>query len=241
MKKFALVVGATGAIGEAICEALASAGWSLYIHYNTNQRKAQRLVSQFDQQYPHLECMIVHADFRQQDGAEQLAQQLFSVQAIVFASGQAHYALLEETQPKEMEALWRVHVQNPMHLTALTASKLRQHKSYIVFIGSIWGDIGAAGEVVYSAVKGAQHNFVRAYAQEAAPFTRVNAIAPGLVDTAMNGHLTALERDELKTTIPLEEFAQPQDIAAMTRMLLSGEADYITGQVLRINGGWHMA
>ncbi|HEY9570914.1 MAG TPA: SDR family oxidoreductase [Metalysinibacillus sp.] len=242
MKKFALVVGATGAIGRAICEELARDGWSLYVHYNSNKDKGLALVGQLQAEYPTNEFILVQANFLEAEGAQVLAKQLFTVQAIVFASGQAHYALLEDTQVADMEALWHVHVQNPMRLVALTAAKLRQHHvSYVIFIGSIWGDIGAAGETVYSAVKGAQHSFVRAYAQEVAlSHTRVNVIAPGMVDTPMNGHLAQEEKQEIINTIPLGYMASCADIGAMVRFYVSGQADYVTGQIIRVNGGWHI-
>ncbi len=242
MKKFALVVGATGAIGHAICTQLAADGWSLYLHYNTSVDKANALEKQLTERYPQQEFLTLRANFLQATGAEVLAAQLFTIQAIVFASGQAHYALLEDTTSADMEALWHVHVQNPMRLVALTAAKLRKHPtSYIIFIGSIWGDIGAAGETLYSAVKGAQHSFVRAYAQEVAPsHTRVNVIAPGIVDTPMNAHLNSQEKQEIINTIPLGYMASCEDIGAMVRFYVSGQADYVTGQIIRVNGGWHI-
>ena len=104
------------------------------------------------------------------------------------ANGQSMYKLLTETTAEDMDALWKVHVQNPAQFIGLISSQLRKfEKSYIVFIGSIWGNTGAAGEVMYSAVKGAQHAFVKAYAKEAAySGIRVNAVAPGWIETRMN-------------------------------------------------------
>ena len=176
------------------------------------------------------------------DSVAEIATQLFTVQAIVFASGQALYQLLEDTSPEEMELVWRTHVQSPMSIIGLTAHKLRRHeKSYIVFIGSIWGETGAAGESVYSAVKGAQHAFVKAYAKEAGlSGLRINAVAPGLIDTKMNAMLDPEDRQLLKAEIPLMEFGKPQDVADLVAFLTSGKADYITGQVLRVNGGWYI-
>ena len=242
MKKFALVTGATGAIGQAICEQLAADGWSLYLHYNTSEAKATAMQRSLSERYPQAEYSTLQADLLSPLGAEQLVAQLFSLHAIVFASGQSHYALLEDTTADDMSALWHVHVQNPMRIIALTASKLRQHSvSYILFIGSIWGDIGAAFETVYSAVKGAQHSFVRAYAQEVAlSGTRVNAIAPGIVETTMNSHLDVAEKQEIINTIPLGYMASCADISNVARFYLNGQANYVTGQIIRVNGGWHI-
>lgn len=141
-----------------------------------------------------------------------------------------------------MSKLWKVHVQNPMRLLALTSKKLRVNLvSYVLFIGSIWGEAGAAGESVYSAVKGAQHAFVKSYAKEVAfNQIRVNAIAPGFIDTVMNQQLDEEERASINDEIPLGYAGSTEDVAKMVSFYLSGQADYVTGQIIRLNGGWYI-
>lgn len=242
MKKFALVCGASGAIGQAISLELAKEGWSLYLHYSSSKERVAGLVVTLSETYPEQEFFSVHGDFTEASGAEQVAKQLFGLQAIVFANGQALYELLDDTTTEQMNALWQVHVATPMQLCKILAPKLRQHnKSYVLFISSIWGEAGASGEVVYSAVKGAQNSFVKAYAKEAAyNGIRVNAIAPGIIDTAMNEHLAQDEIDQIVGEIPLQRFGQTQEVAYLAAFTLSGKADYVTGQILRLNGGWHI-
>ncbi|MCS1380908.1 SDR family oxidoreductase [Lysinibacillus sphaericus] len=242
MKKFALIVGASGEIGRAICRSLAQDGWSLYVHYAHNKQMAQVLCDTLAGDFPAQEFMLVQEDFTNIQAAQKLASQVFSVQAIVFANGQAHYALLEDTTAEEMDALWRVHVQNPMQLTALLSSKLRTHDvSYVLFIGSIWGEAGSAGEALYATVKGAQHAFVKSYAKEAAlSGIRVNAIAPGFINTSMNNHLSNEELQYILEDIPLGSVGHTTDVAEMVRFYLSGKANYVTGQIIRLNGGWYI-
>jgi len=242
VKKFALVLGASGEIGRAICQSLAEGGWSIYIHFSNNEKAAQDLYHSLSENFPEQEFMLVQGDFSKASGAQLLAAQIFNVQAIVFANGQAHYSLLEDTTVEDMDALWRVHVQNPMRLTALLSSKLRAHDvSYVLFIGSIWGEAGSAGKALYAAVKGAQHAFVKSYAKEAAlSRIRVNAIAPGFINTSMNSHLSEEELDYILEDIPLGIAGQTTDVAKMVRFYLSGNADYVTGQVIRLNGGWYI-
>nr|WP_330217551.1 SDR family oxidoreductase [Planococcus halocryophilus] len=116
----------------------------------------------------------------------------------------------------------------------------RHDKSYVVFVSSIWGEIGASMETMYSAVKGAQLAFVKAYAKEMAPLgTRVNAISPGFIQTKMNAGFSQEEIQEIEEEIPLG-LGSPQDIADAVDFLIGGKADYMTGQTLRINGGWLM-
>ncbi|MGE7093351.1 elongation factor P 5-aminopentanone reductase [Lysinibacillus sp. NPDC048646] len=242
MKKFALVLGASGEIGRSICQSLAQDGWSLYVHYSNNKEAAQTLLYALSENFPTQEFMLVQGDFSKITAAETMASQIFTVQAIVFASGQAHYALLEDTTVEDMDALWRVHVQNPMRLTALLSSKLRAHDvSYVLFIGSIWGEAGSAGETLYATVKGAQHTFVKSYAKEVAlSRIRVNAIAPGFIHTSMNSHLNDVELDTILEEIPLGTVGKTTDVAEMVRFYLSGKADYVTGQIIRLNGGWYI-
>ncbi|PIC71862.1 3-ketoacyl-ACP synthase [Sporosarcina sp. P16b] len=242
MTRFALVLGASGGIGEVICKQLAKAGWSLYMHYNANKNQLNLLRYELEENYPNQQFRSVQADFRVELAAEKLAGSIQSVQAIVVANGQAVVKLLSETSEKEMSELWQVHVQNPARLIALLSEKLRkQDVSYIVFIGSIWGSTGSAGEVMYSAVKGAQHAFVKAYAKESAfSGIRVNAIAPGWIDTRMNQEFSAEERQMVLEQIPLLSVGTPQEIANMVEFMLSGKADYMTGEIIQINGGWYM-
>ncbi|ANU10575.1 3-oxoacyl-ACP reductase [Planococcus antarcticus DSM 14505] len=239
MKRFAVLLGASGEIGESIAFQLAENGWSLYLHWNSNPVDvlAQQLVGK----YPEQEFITVQANFADQTGAQQLAGNVYDASCVIVASGQSLVKMLIDTTEEDMEALWRVHVKNPISAIRMISPFFHRYaKSYIVFISSIWGETGASMETMYSAVKGAQLAFVKAYAKEmAASGTRVNAIAPGFIKTKMNVSLTAKELQEIEEEIPLG-LGAPQDIADAVDFLVGGKADYMTGQTLRINGGWLM-
>lgn len=241
MKKFACIFGASGEIGQAIALEMSKQGWSLYLHFHENKNAMENLQKNLHELNPSQEHHIIQANLGDLNSVNDIFEQLFEVQVIVFASGQALYQLLEDTSQQDMELVWRTHVQSPMSIVGKLAPKLRRFTtSYIVFIGSIWGETGAAGETVYSAVKGAQHAFVKAYAKEAGPSgVRVNAIAPGFIDTKMND-LEEEERQVIENDIPLNQIGKPQDVANLVSFLTSGNGDYITGQVLRVNGGWYI-
>ncbi len=242
MKKFALVLGASGSIGSAICHELAMNGWSLYLQYNHNINSIQNLVQNLTKKYPEQEFMTIQADLTSDHAAKKISESIFSIKSIVIASGQALYKLVEDTTVEEMNTLWKVHVQTPIQLIGLLTPKLRQHPvSYITIIGSIWGETGGAYETLYSTVKGAIHAFVKAYAKEVSyNGIHVNAVAPGLIDTKMNGHLNDEEWSNLIDEIPLERAGKPEEVAYLVAFLQSGKADYITGQILSINGGWYI-
>lgn len=240
--KNVVVLGATGGIGQAICHQLAASGWSIYIHYYQQVSEAQKMQTVLSEQYPLQEFKIVQADFAQDDGAHLLVGKIRNACAVIVANGQSMYKLLSETTIDDMDALWKVHMQNPATFISLISAQLRSHeKAYIVFIGSIWGNTGAAGEVMYSAVKGAQHAFVKAYAKEAAyAGIRVNAVAPGWIETRMNDAIPIDEKQLVLNEIPLMSTGSPQNVADTVDFLLSGKADYITGEILKINGGWYI-
>lgn len=237
MKKFALVLGASGDIGGAIAKQLAEDGWSLYLHYNANA--VENLAEGLRKHYPAQEFIAVQADLSDKGGAEKIASQVYDSSCIVCASGQAVSGLLQDTSEADQEALWQVHVKNPVETIRLLSPYFRRRpKSYVVFIASIWGETGAAMETAYSTVKGAQLAFVKAYAKEMAPSgTRVNAISPGLIRTKMNAGLSEGEWAHLEEEIPLGA-GSPSDIADAVSFLVNGKADYITGQTIRVNGGW---
>ena len=241
-RDYAVVLGASGGIGQVICRRLAASGWSIFLHFNTQEAEVKKLQVELKSLYPHLDFVSVQADFLDDEGASILAKKIQNVRAVVVANGQSMYKLLTETTTEDMSALWKVHMQNPAHFISLVSAQLRSYdKAYIVFIGSIWGNTGAAGEVMYSAVKGAQHAFVKAYAKEAAyAQIRVNAVAPGWIETRMNDSIPVDEKQIVVEEIPLMTTGTPQNIADTVEFLISGKADYMTGEIIKVNGGWYI-
>lgn len=113
-----------------------------------------------------------------------------------------------------------------------------QRQGSIINISSIWGNTGASCEAVYSAAKGAVNSFTKALAKEMAPSgLRVNAIAPGVIETEMNNWLSDEERTALTNEIPMMRFGTPEDIGKLAVFLASDAAKYITGQIITVDGG----
>lgn len=239
MKRFAVIMGASGEIGECIAEELASDGWSLYLHYNSTP--VSQLAERLEKKFAFQEFIPVQADFADSKGGEILASNIFDASCIIVASGHALMKMLRDTDEQEMDELWQVHVKNPVTAIKLISPYFHRHpKNYVVFVSSVWGQTGAAMETMYSSVKGAQIAFVKAYAKEMAPIgTRVNAVAPGFIQTKMNKEFLEEELAAIEEDIPLG-LGNPQDVADAVAFLASGKADYITGQTLNVNGGWHM-
>jgi 3-oxoacyl-[acyl-carrier protein] reductase len=125
---------------------------------------------------------------------------------------------------------------------AVLKSMVRARQGRIISITSVVGEAGNAGQANYAASKAAVIGFTKAVAREyASRAVTVNAVAPGFIDTAMTQHLSADVKEMLSKQIPMARLGQPSDVAAAVKFLASDEAGYITGHVLHVNGGMHMA
>ncbi|MGG5252883.1 elongation factor P 5-aminopentanone reductase [Neobacillus sp. SM06] len=240
MKKFVLITGASGGIGQATALKLAAKGYNLYLHYNQNEEAIKTVMEKLREFGG--EFIPLKGDLAEEDGYKTIATQIFSLHAIVHCSGNSHYGLFVDLDQKTLERLMRIHVSGPMLLIKELLPKLLSRRSgSIVLISSIWGQTGAACEVAYSAAKGAQLSFVKALSKEVASSgIRVNAIAPGAVNTAMLDQFTSGEINQLHQEIPLGRLGFPEEIADSVFFLVSEESSYITGQVLAVNGGWYI-
>jgi 3-oxoacyl-[acyl-carrier protein] reductase len=239
MRKYVLITGASGGIGQAVAVKLAAMGFNLYLHYNQNADFMNKLIvilAKFNGEY-----IPIHADLSTSDGYKRIASEVFSLDGIVHCSGNSQYGMFVDLELKEVEDLMRIHVINPIMLTKeLLPKMISKRQGSIVVITSIWGQTGGSCEVAYSAAKGAQISFVKALSKEVAlSGIRVNAIAPGAVNTGMMARFTNEETDEISAEIPMGRMGRPEEIANGVSYLLSEESSYITGQVLAINGGWY--
>jgi 3-oxoacyl-[acyl-carrier protein] reductase len=237
--KYALITGASGGIGQAVALKLASLGYHLYLHFNQNEKSIKELIGKIE----HFggEYVPIQANLEESEGYKKICSQIFSLDEIIHCVGNTYYGLLVDLKPEEMESLMRVHVMNPLMITKELLPKLIKKRSgNVILITSIWGQTGAACEVAYSTAKGAQISFVKALSKEVAlNGVRVNAIAPGAVETPMMGQFSEEDKQLLQYEIPMGRLGLPEEIANGVKFLLSNESSYITGQILSINGGWY--
>lgn len=240
--RHALVFGASGDIGGAICHELAQQGFSLYLHYYKNQQEAQNLQKSLQIRYPKQDFFVVSLDMTQGTPAnlEKFCQEIFALDTLVFAQGNSWYGLTEEMPFEEIRQLWQIHLETPILLLQKLAPKLRQEAfGRIIFIGSIYGEVGSGLEAVYSSVKAAQEGFVKSYAKEVATENiTVNLLAPGPVATKLLGDFTAEELQEVKEATPLLRLAEPSEIAYFVGVCAAEKASYLTGSILKVNAGW---
>ncbi|MBT2573294.1 SDR family oxidoreductase [Bacillus sp. ISL-51] len=241
MNPTALVTGASGGIGQSISETLAKNGYDVLLHYYSNKKSAAVLAERLTAAFG-VRADIIQGDLSSPAGAETLTRLIQKpVDALILNSGKSHFGLITDVTDETARQMVQLHVTSPFILARnLVPGMIRKKSGGIVAIGSVWGETGASCEVLYSMVKGAQHSFVKALAKELAPSgIRVNAVAPGAVDTKMLDQFTADEKEALAEEIPAGRLAEPKEIAEAAAFLLSDKASYITGHILSVNGGWH--
>ncbi|MBE4908663.1 SDR family oxidoreductase [Bacillus luteolus] len=241
MEKYALITGASGGIGKAIARRLAADGYSLYLHYNNNETEIIELQKELvnDSTYVYL----VKSDLSDPIGVSVLLKQIHNkIDTIIYSSGTSYYGLVTETNEETVDKLTQLHLKSPFTLIKSLLPNLVSNKNgSIVMISSIWGLTGGSCEVLYSMVKGGQIAYVKALAKEVALSNiRVNAIAPGAINTPMLlNDFTEEELSHLSEQIPMGRPGEAEEVAEAVAFLVSSKSSYITGQVLSVNGGWY--
>ena len=237
MQKNALVIGASGDIGKAISEQLLKGGYFTYLHYNNDELSVTNIMNQYGQQ----KVQLVQADLSSYEGVKKLKSQInIYIDTIVYNAGTTFYGLVTDISKEERDRMIQLNITSLYETTQTFLPAMIQRKSgNIVVISSIWGQVGASCEVLYSMTKGSQISFVKALAKEVAlSGIRVNAVAPGAVNTKMIGHFNEEEITNIAEEIPMARLAEPNEIANAVSFLTSERSSYITGEILNVNGGW---
>lgn len=233
-----LIIGASGDIGIAIAKQRVKKGDQLILHYHSNISVITKLAEEFASDQV---LQIIQADLSTGEGINKLLSSLvFQVDSIIFASGKTEFGLFQDVDEDSFTEMLTLHVHAPLKITnELLPSMIRNQFGRLIFITSIWGEVGASNEVLYSTVKGAQNSFVKALAKEvAASNVTVNAVSPGFIDTKMNGSLLAEERAEIYEAIPLKRAGSPHEVSEAVSYLMDCPTPYLNGQILPVTGGW---
>jgi 3-oxoacyl-[acyl-carrier protein] reductase len=236
MKKYALVTGGSGGIGSAVVRRLVKDGYTVYVHYNQSEKKVREL------QFELKDIIPVQANLSEADSAEHLWSQIHhSIDTIVYAAGKSIFGLTTDITDTQLTEMVELQVKNVYKLvSSALPSMIRNRRGNIVIISSIWGQIGASCEVLYSMVKGAQNSYVKALAKEVAlSGVRVNAVAPGAIETEMLCVFSNEEKKDIAEEIPLGRLGMTEEVANTVAFIVSPQASYITGQIIGVNGGWH--
>ncbi len=232
MLKTALVTGGAGGIGEAICRRLAADGYAVIINYHHSQKKAEALAEE-------LHATALGFDVSDNTETTTAIEKTGKIDLLVNNAGISETELFTHLSSERARKLLDVNLWGVMNCSrAVLPAMIRRKSGCIINISSMWGQCGASCEVDYSASKAGIIGFTKALAKEVAPSgIRVNCIAPGFIMTEMNNRYSPEDLDLIRDDIPLGIFGEPRHIADAASFLASDQAEYITGQVIAVNGG----
>jgi len=240
----ALVTGGSRGIGRAICEALAAKGYDVATCFSGDASSAMETVESCEAM--GVKARAYKADVSNPDDVtnlfNQVKDEMGSVEVLVNNAGITRDGLLVRMPMEDFQKVMDINVNGTFLCTqAAVKSMMRAKSGCIINITSVVGITGNAGQANYCASKAAVIGFTKAVAKEyGTKGIRVNAVAPGFIQTSMTEKLSEDVKELYKSQIPVKRFGTVDDIASVVAFLASDDAAYITGQVLSVDGGLHM-
>ncbi|MEF2739253.1 MAG: 3-oxoacyl-[acyl-carrier-protein] reductase [Clostridia bacterium] len=244
MKQTAIVTGGSRGIGKAVAVRLAKDGINLVINYRGNSAAAEeteRLCRELG-----AEVLLVQGDVSCAEDCEKLAAQAKEafgrVDVLVNNAGITRDGLLARMTEEDFRAVLDVNLVGPWNMMkAVNRIMMKQRYGRIVNLSSVTGLMGNMGQTNYAAAKAGILGMTKSYAREVASRgITVNAVAPGFIDTDMTEAMPEGAKDKIITGIPMGRTGKPEDVAEAVAFLASEQAGYITGEVLRVDGGMAM-
>ena len=241
--KIALVTGAAQGIGKAVALLLARHGADIVVS-DINLEKAEETAKEIES--TGVNAMAVKVDVASLSDVERtvaaILEKFGKIDILVNNAGITRDKLILRMTEEDWDLVLKVNLKGTFNCTkAVVKHMAKQRSGKIVSIASVVGEMGNAGQVNYSASKAGVIGLTKTIAREFAQRgINVNAIAPGYIETPMTEVLPEKVKEELKRLIPMERLGKPEDVAEAVLFLVSEESNYITGHVLKVNGGIYM-
>lgn len=242
--KTAIVTGGSRGIGRAIALELAAKGANVAVNYTSNRESAEKVVAEIEAM--GAAAMAVKADVSNSEEVENLVKEVLnrfdSIDILINNAGITRDNLLIRMTEKEFDEVLGTNLKGAFNCTK-TVSKvmIKQKSGKIINVSSVVGIIGNAGQSNYAAAKAGLIGFTKSIAKELGKRgITVNAVAPGFIDTDMTSKLPERAKEEFIKNIPMLRPGKPVDVAKAVLFLASENSDYITGQVINIDGGMVM-
>ena len=239
--KVAYITGASRGIGRGIAKELGEAGAYVLIGYSKDLEGAMETLNLLKEIGASGE--VLGGDIsNKEDRAKvilHIKNKFGKLDILVNNAGISKVGLFIDLNDEDIDAVMNINLIGTVKLTRDAMELLRGgNNPSIINISSIWGNVGASCEVLYSTTKGGINLFTKALAKEIAPWgIRVNAIAPGAINTEMNSWLSEEEKKLLEEEIPMSRFGEVSEIGKVTKFLASEDSSYLTGQILTVDGG----
>ncbi len=240
--KVVVVTGGSRGIGAQIVKTLANENYKVILNYNNSKEQAEKIQQELLEQGKEIE--IIKADVSKKEEAESLIQfalnKFNKIDVLINNAGISQEGLFTDVTEDEWQKIINTNLNSVFYCTQQALKyMIPEQQGCIINISSIWGETGASCEVAYSTTKAAINGLTKALAKEVGLSNiRVNAIAPGIIDTDMNKNLNFEELEQIKEQIPLNKIGKTIDIAKCVKWLIKDE--YTTGQIISINGGWYI-
>jgi pteridine reductase len=238
MEKNVLITGAAKRIGAACARILHAQGCNVLLHYRSSKQEAEQLCNELNQKRQG-SAKLVQGNLRDMKGLEAIAQIALSswggVDVLINNASSFYPTPLASTSEAQWDDLLGSNLKAPFFLSKALSDGLAKHKGCIVNIIDIHAERGLPGYPVYSIAKAGLVAMTKILAKELAPEIRVNAVAPGAILWPESG-LSEHDKSEILQRVPLARSGTPEDIAKAVLYLVK-DADYVTGQILTVDGG----
>lgn len=237
-RKKAFITGASRGIGRAIAKEYAKNGYDLFLTCIISKHELISLKNELEEEY-NINCTTFFGDISNPETVREFFHDIDELDVLVNNAGISYIGLLTDMSDEEWNEIISTNLSSAFYCAKCAIPiMLNQKSGKIINISSVWGERGASMEVAYSASKGGINSFTKALAKELAPSNiQVNAIACGLIDTDMNAHFSDDEIGAIISDIPADRIGKPEEVAHLA-IQLSTDNNYLTGQIIGLDGGW---